>query len=469
MVGAVSVARTGDQNIDGLLVGTRWNAEFLTYSFPTNGSFYGKTYGWGEVDNKFEALNSRQMAAVEAGFDMVAAVTNLSFSKVAETPGDHALLRFAMSDAPSSAWTYSPDASEESGDTWFRNAGDWYDAPVPGNYAFYTVLHEVLHGIGLKHGHESAGFGTMLPDRDSMEYSITTYRSYVGASAAHVENEAVGYAQSLMMYDIAALQHLYGANYAERSGNTIYRWSPTTGETFIDGVGQGTPAGNRVFMTVWDGGGHDCYDLSNYETGVQIDLRPGEWSKTSAGQLPYLGGGQYARGSIANALLHEGDPRSLIEHAVGGAGTDQIIGNDAENNLSGMQGADRLFGLDGNDVLNGGAGNDQLAGGAGRDKFVFDMRPSKANNRDRILDFVVVDDTIVLENAVFTKLGKAGKLSAGTFWTGTAAHDATDRIIYNKASGALLYDPDGSGRGASVHFATAGKSLKMTYADFLVI
>lgn len=469
MVGVLPVARAGDQNIDGLLARARWSSEFLTYSFPINGSSYGKPYGWGEVEDGFEALNSSQTAAVRAGFRMIAAVTNLNFAEVEETPADQAILRFAMSDVPSSAWTYSPDVNEESGDTWFRNAGGWYETPVPGNYAFYTALHEMVHGIGLKHGHESAGFGAMLPDRDSMEYSITTYRSYVGASAAHVENEAVGYAQTLMIYDIAALQHLYGANYSERSGNTIYRWSPTTGETFIDGVGQGSPAGNRVFMTVWDGGGNDCYDLSNYETSVQVDLRPGTWSKTSDGQLAYLGGGQYARGSIANALLHEGDARSLIENAVGGSGADQITGNEAANSLSGIHGADRLFGLDGNDVLNGGAGNDRLAGGAGRDKFVFDSRPSKASNRDSISDFVVVDDTIVLENAAFTKVGKAGKLSSGAFWTGTAAHDASDRIIFNKGSGAIFYDPDGSGRSAPVHFATVGKNLKLTCADFFVI
>ncbi|RDI61185.1 M10 family metallopeptidase [Microvirga subterranea] len=469
MVGAVPVARTGDQNVDGLLVGTRWNAEFLSYSFPTSGSLYGKSYGWGEAEDGFEAFNPGQMAAVRAAFRMVAAVSNLNFSEVAETSGDHALLRFAMSDAPGSAWTYSPDSSEESGDTWFRNAGGWYDTPVPGNYAFYTVLHEMVHGIGLKHGHEAAGFGAMLPDRDSMEYSITTYRSYVGASAAHVENEAVGYAQTLMMYDIAALQHLYGANYAQRSGNTIYRWSPTTGETFIDGAGQGAPAGNRLFMTVWDGGGNDCYDFSNYETGVQVDLRPGEWSKTSSGQLAYLGGGQYARGSIANALLHEGDARSLIENAIGGRGADQITGNESANSLSGREGADRLFGLDGSDILSGGAGNDRLAGGAGRDRFVFDMRPSKTSNRDHISDFVVADDTIVLQNAVFTKLGKVGKLSSGAFWAGTAAHDASDRIIYSKGAGSLFYDSDGSGRSAPVLFATIGKNLKLTHADFLVI
>jgi Ca2+-binding RTX toxin-like protein len=62
-----------------------------------------------------------------------------------------------------------------------------------------------------------------------------------------------------------------------------------------------------------------------------------------------------------------------------------------------------------------------------------------------------------------------GKLSAASFWTGPAAHDANDRVVYNKATGALLYDADGSGRAAPLHFATVGKDLKMTCADFFVV
>jgi Ca2+-binding RTX toxin-like protein len=469
MVGVVSVARTSDQNIDGLLTGARWDAPSLTYSFPASGLFYEKSYGWGEAQDNFEPLNPSQMAAARAALAMIASVTNLDFTEISETATAHATLRFAMSDAPGSAWTYTPDGSQESGDSWFGNSGGWYDAPVPGNYAFYTIMHEIVHGVGLKHGHEAAEFGAMSPDRDSMEYSVTTYRSYIGASGLHVENEAPGYAQTLMMYDIAALQHMYGADYTTRGQDTVYRWDPATGQTFIDGVGQGELAGNRIFMTIWDGGGEDCYDLSGYQTGVVVDLRPGAWSKTSNEQLAYLGGGHYARGTIANAFLYQGDVRSLIEDAVGGSGADQITGNSAANSLSGMKGADRLLGLEGNDVLQGGAGNDTLAGDAGRDMFVFDTKPTNAGNRDRILDFVVADDTIAIENAVFTKVGKTGKLAAKAFWTGAAAHDADDRMVYNKATGALLYDADGSGRSAPVHFATVGKNLKMTCADFFVV
>ena len=42
-------------------------------------------------------------------------------------------------------------------------------------------------------------------------------------------NETWGHAQSLMMYDIAAIQQMYGANFNTNSGNTTYSFSTNTG------------------------------------------------------------------------------------------------------------------------------------------------------------------------------------------------------------------------------------------------
>ena len=89
---------------------------------------------------------------------------------------------------------------------------------------------------------------------------------------------------------------------------------------FVNGVGQGTPLTNKIFRTIWDGGGNDTYDLSNYTTNMTIDLRPGQWSTFSTAQLADLGqsGGvdlhHAAIGNVANAQLYQGDARSLIEN-----------------------------------------------------------------------------------------------------------------------------------------------------------
>jgi Ca2+-binding RTX toxin-like protein len=76
---------------------------------------------------------------------------------------------------------------------------------------------------------------------------------------------------------------------------------------------------------------------------------------------------------------------------------------------------------------------------------------------------------------VFTKLGKGGtvgapvKLNAAFFKVGTKALDANDYLIYNPATGALFYDPDGTGRTAQVQVASLAKNLKLTAADFFVV
>ncbi|HEX5498720.1 MAG TPA: calcium-binding protein, partial [Thermomicrobiales bacterium] len=133
-------------------------------------------------------------------------------------------------------------------------------------------------------------------------------------------------------------------------------------------------------MTVWDGGGADTYDFSNYTTDLSVDLAPGAWTvlDTSASHIQRAdlgndraGGAEvFARGNIANALIDPNAPTenaSYIENATGGIGDDVISGNKYGNILQGLDGADTLNGLAGADTLNGGDGADQLNGGGDGD------------------------------------------------------------------------------------------------------
>lgn len=372
MPAVTTYPKTGDAYINSVLGDRKWAVSDFSYSFPASGSYYAAGYGWGEPTDNFGVLNSTQQVASRAVFNNFAAVANLRFTEIAETATQHADLRLAMSNAPSTAWAYLPSNAAEGGDAWFNKGSGYYSNPVKGNYAYTTFLHEMGHALGLEHTHEAYA---MPVDRDSMEYSLMSYRSYIGASVGSgYTNESWGYAQSLMIYDIAGLQQMYGANYATNSGNTTYTWSPATGEMFINGTGQGAPGGNRIFQTVWDGGGVDTYDFSNYATNLTVNLNPGGWSTTSATQLAKLHyyGTEIATGSIANALLYNGDTRSQIERVIGGSGRDLIIGNDANNELFGGTGDDRLFGGAGADRLFGGPGADSLDGGDRFDYAVYD-------------------------------------------------------------------------------------------------
>ena len=156
------------------------------------------------------------------------------------------------------------------------------------------------------------------------------------------------------------------------------------------------------------------------------------------------------------------------DQITGGSGNDRLYGHTGNDVLRGAGGRDILLGDVGNDDLFGGAGNDVLTGGRGQDDFVFNTAPSGSTNFDRITDFSAVDDRILLENAVFTRLA-AGGLAASQFVLGTQAQDANDRIIYQRATGTLWYDRDGTGGAAKVAFADLADGTALTAADFLVI
>ncbi len=162
----------------------------------------------------------------------------------------------------------------------------------------------------------------------------------------------------------------------------------------------------------------------------------------------------------------------------GGGGNDVIKSGQADDTISGEDGNDRLWGSSGSDSLSGGAnddrlyggwGNDILRGGSGRDAFVFSSAPNGVTNVDAIRDFSVANDTVWLENTVFTSAGSTGRLKSAAFWTGDAAHDASDRVIYDREDGILYYDSDGTGTDEQVAFAKLATGLRMTYADFQIV
>jgi len=152
---------------------------------------------------------------------------------------------------------------------------------------------------------------------------------------------------------------------------------------------------------------------------------------------------------------------------------DRITGTKDDDYLSGGGGNDVLNGGAGKDLLNGGAGDDVLKGGAGVDTFVFSQDLDKAGV-DRITDFnSKAGEKIMLNAYVFETLEVGsrlpvdpdakdrGILAASNFCIGKSAQDADDRLVYDKATGALSYDADGNGTGAAIQFAQlkAGTAL----------
>jgi Ca2+-binding RTX toxin-like protein len=150
------------------------------------------------------------------------------------------------------------------------------------------------------------------------------------------------------------------------------------------------------------------------------------------------------------------------------ANYDMSPGTSSSDTLNGTSAAESIFGNDGNDVINGKGGNDILTGGAGRDVFVFDTSPK--SNVDKITDFTPGADKIHVENAVFAGGNVSwGTLPSSKFTIGAKAADSSDRFIYNKDTGSLYFDKDGTGSAAQVEFAKLATNLKMTAADFYIL
>jgi Ca2+-binding RTX toxin-like protein len=141
-------------------------------------------------------------------------------------------------------------------------------------------------------------------------------------------------------------------------------------------------------------------------------------------------------------------------------------------NLTGNAFAQSIIGNAGDNALKGGLGMDTLTGGAGKGAFVFNTTLG-TTNIDRITDFNHAADTIRLDNAIFTGLGTAtGALTTNAFWASAngAAHDATDRILYNTKMGVLTYDSNGSTAGGTiVQFARLTLPAVLDFTDFVVI
>jgi serralysin len=354
---AVSQGSSGNINTDGVLSGLKWSGATLTYSFPTLTSQYES--GYSETSNNFMPAPAATQTAVRYAMNLISQYTNLVTSEV--SPSTSADVRVAFSDSANpTAYAYYPSNGTKGGDVWYGSSYAVYQNPIKGQYAWATTIHELGHALGLKHGHETGGPSNTAVSSayDQMAYTVMTYRSYENGPTTGYTNETNGYAQTYMMYDIAALQTMYGANFNTNSGDTTYSWNASTGQMSINGIGQGAPGGNRVFMTIWDGNGIDTYDFSNYATNLTVNLAPGAFSITSSTQLANLGNGHYAPGNIFNALQYNGDLRSLIENANGGSGNDSITGNAANNALNGNGGNDTLRGDGGNDTLDGGSGTD---------------------------------------------------------------------------------------------------------------
>lgn len=458
---------SGDRNIDAVLIGTKWTGTNLTFSFPDSGNVYGYRYDFGQNLRQVE-FNDAQKGAARTAFSLIAGYTNLTFTELPADSAERPTIRLSSTQLQNvgSAMGYFPGVGDDvAGDIWFgRTQQPYYETPQRGNWGYVTILHEIGHTMGLKHGHsdytnedlggyfgvDRAFHGTraLEYDKDGQAWSLMSYTNAPNSIPGFNGDERNS-AQTYMMYDIAALQYMYGANYTTNAGDTVYKWDPNSGTMSINGVAQGAPAFNKVFETIWDGGGVDTYDLSAYTGNMSLDLRPGQLSTVSTAQLVnaegYFNGNAPVAGNIANALLFEGNIASLIENAIGGSGDDRITGNQANN---------RLEGGTGNDWLAGGVGNDMLIGGAGNDVADF-------SDATGAISVTLNNDTadITVANGTDRDVIRGVEGIVGTAYADNLVGDRADNLL-SGGSGGRDYLNGGDGNDTMI-----GATDTISYAD----
>ncbi|WP_052954627.1 calcium-binding protein [Microvirga vignae] len=239
-------------------------------------------------------------------------------------------------------------------------------------------------------------------------------------------------------FGVASYQHAFiavTANLSDAAANT----GEAAGDVFIAVNG------------LWGSAFHD----------ILIGNANGNWIIADAGNDLVDGGAgsDTLFGSTGHDTLDGGDDTDLL---YGEGGDDVLLGRAGADLIDGGDGSDALRGEAGADTLIGGAGSDELVGGDGQDVFVLD-----ASGPDRIIDFTVGEDRIQLSASLFG-LG-AGTLATAAFRLGAAAGTADQKILYDRGTGALWFDADGSGAGAAVKLATIGAGKALTAADFFLV
>ena len=346
-----------------------WGTQ-LDASAPINVFFVGRG-GTRFIDTGVsytsEGFNAYERAQIMAALGSIANVTDLEFNIVSNAAdADLQLVLDTNELGPDGdLGVFNPPGQTYQGNGVFNGVGAGWDRTAgggleAGGYGYTTIVHELLHGLGLAHPHDTGGTSSIMEGvtepynsygEGTLNQGIFTTMSYNsgypnGPSGSQgASNLQYGYEAGPMALDIAVLQSLYGAgNY--RGSNTVYNLPNSNGN-------------GTSWQSIWDTGGTDEIRY-NGTRDTTIDLREATLQQD-------VGGGGFV--SMANNISGGFTIANgvMIENATGGGGDDRLVGNRGSNELRGNGGNDTAYGRDGDDLLWGGDGRDYLSGGRDAD------------------------------------------------------------------------------------------------------
>jgi serralysin len=314
------------------------NSTVISYSFPGLGTTT-PLYSYEDDRGEISAIpfSSAQADDIRQAFKEISKFVNITFVEIEEDGSSAGTIRLAMNTITDEAGNYRegiaatadpPSEEPRGGDVFFNKqftSGNFSTGLVQNSetgVGDVTVLyHEIFHALGMEHPVDNKE--TLFQEsKNSREYTVMAdeFSSENGADF-NLNGNNYKVASTPMVYDIAPLQYLYGANMSHNASDTTYSYKPDT--PFIEAI--------------WDAGGTDTLDFSNFNKANTISLVDGEYSTI----------GFDVDWSMTDNLGIAFD--AIIEDAIGGSGDDTIKGNDSSNSIEGGPG---------NDVIDGGKGND---------------------------------------------------------------------------------------------------------------
>lgn len=466
--GIPSVTRTQE---GGLL--STWTSLFgdiLARSFSVDGNSTPKTVGNSVPVNSTTAASQYDSAVTTLADGRIVVTWNDLSATGSDTDGS--AIRMQILDPRGGQITGTDNAETIAG----SNGGAIINDSIQG-----LGGDDLIYGLGGNDGIDGgAGKDTMYGGAGDDVYVVDSSLDVI----VEKKNEGSDFVQCFANYTLSAnIENARLASVAAKNltGNDLANVLDGNDQnnTIAGGGGNDTITANSGNDTVDGGAGND--QISGGEGSDRLTGGIGSDTLTGgAGTDVYFldafgdkiveefGGGTDYVFSTASHVLEANVERLTIT----GSAKTNATGNELSNYLKGNGANNSLFGLGGHDRLDGGFGKDVLEGGAGKDQFIFSSKLS-INNVDTIKDFDVPQDIIGLDNAVFAALSGAEgtQISSAQFYTGAAAHDASDRIIYNASTGALYYDADGNAAGgvAAIKFAVLVNKAAVTSLDFLIV
>jgi len=322
-----------DEVVAQLDGGHRWSGSHIGYAFAEvipAGGFAG-----GEADG-VTRFNSDQRAAARLAVELWDDLVAVSLYEANQNVADFSLANYVEA---GQAYAYYPPFGDI-----FINPEEASNFELDfGGYGYFTLIHELGHSLGLNHpGDYSADDGELSYAeqaeyrQDSQQYTVMSYWEADNTGSDHGFNNTPS---TPMLHDIAAIQAIYGADTSTRTGDTVYGFNSTANRAVFDF--SSAQYSQAPILTLWDAGGDDTLDLSGYSAAARVDLSEGTYSDVG--------------GLTNNIAIAFG---AQIENAIGGTGSDVLVGQGLANRLDGGAGNDTLFGGAGDDVLVGGSGAD---------------------------------------------------------------------------------------------------------------